>query len=439
MNNSPPTPSITKNMAAPIDIQTDALLGQTREMLYGQAENIEPYIAQHQQAATQAPQYRPQNVQTLETSHVQCYQYGGQPSVEQCKHSVCTSTGQGNSSVNSINYTTNQPAYDTKEPPLWITNILKSLDARLQNIELQLTQQNSRWQKIDNQLQQQNARIANVEQSVKQIPDLKKNIAHAEVQVHDMSKQVEHVHSLINDYSDSMDHFSQTFDDILTKESSNKSTVDEICERLARIEAEQSDFKTKQDSAESKIIDLQCRSMRENLLFTGIEESIINNENTEELLQEFLSDKMQITDEIPFDRVHRVGKYKPDQIYPRAIVAKFEHFKDREKVRFSAPKTLKGSPYGVREQFPFEVESKRRLLYPEMKRARENKDNKVRLVRDKLYINDSEFKPRYESNQANSVNIATTSSQNKLQPRYQSDKRRQGNNQDWHTPQPQRT
>ena len=63
----------------------------------------------------------------------------------------------------------------------------------------------------------------------------------------------------------------------------------------------------------------------------------------------------------------------------------------------------------------------------------------MRLVRDKLYIYDSEFKPRYKSNQANSVNIATTSSQNKLQPRYQSDKRRQGNNQDSHTSEPQRT
>ena len=96
-------------------------------------------------------------------------------------------------------------------------------------------------------------KVAILGKKTRSIPDLKKNIAHAEVQVYDMSKQVEHVHSLINDYSDSMDHFSQTFDDILTKESSNKSTVDEICERLARIEAEQSDFKTKQDSAERKL------------------------------------------------------------------------------------------------------------------------------------------------------------------------------------------
>ena len=35
MNYSPPTPSTTKNMAAPIDIQTNALLGHTREMYMG--------------------------------------------------------------------------------------------------------------------------------------------------------------------------------------------------------------------------------------------------------------------------------------------------------------------------------------------------------------------------------------------------------------------
>ena len=169
-----------------------------------------------------------------------------------------------------------------------------------------------------------NARIANVEQRVKQIPDLKKNRAHAEVQVYDMSKQVEHVHSLITDYSDSMDHYNQTFDDILTNESSNKSTVDEICERVARIEADQSDFQLIQDSAKSKIIDLQCRSMCDNLLFTRIEESDIKMKILKSCCRSFLSDKFQIGDDIPFDRVHRVGKYKPDQIYPRAILAKFE-------------------------------------------------------------------------------------------------------------------
>ena len=45
-----------------------------------------------------------------------------------------------------------------------------------------------------------------------------------------------------------MDLFNQTFDDILMEESSNKSTVDQVCERLVQIEAEQSDFQLKQQN-----------------------------------------------------------------------------------------------------------------------------------------------------------------------------------------------
>ena len=69
------------------------------------------------------------------------------------------------------------------------------------------------------------------------------------------------------------------------------------------------------------------------------------------------------------------------------MVAKFEHFKDREEDTSAAPRTLKGKPYGVGEQFPKVVEDKGKLLYPEMKKAKHNKQNKVRLVRDKCYVN----------------------------------------------------
>ena len=42
---------------------------------------------------------------------------------------------------------------------------------------------------------------------------------------------------------------------------------------------------------------------------------------------------------------------------PRLSVAKFTYFKDRERVRKSA-KRLKGTNYGIKEQFPEEVEKR---------------------------------------------------------------------------------
>ena len=132
--------------------------------------------------------------------------------------------------------------------------------------------------------------------------------------------------------------------------------------------------------------------MRENLLFVGIEESFVEKENTEYVLREFLSTNMNITYDIPFDRVHRLGRYDPTKHYPRPIIAKFERFRDRERVRLAAPRTLEGTKYGVREHFPAEIENKRRELYPVMRRYKQDKQNKVVLVRDKLYVNDVQYK-----------------------------------------------
>jgi hypothetical protein len=57
-----------------------------------------------------------------------------------------------------------------------------------------------------------------------------------------------------------------------------------------------------------------------------------------------------------------------------------------------APSTLKGTDYFVKEQFPPEIENKRKSLYSVAKDARKNPGNKVRLVRDKLFINNKLYK-----------------------------------------------
>ncbi|MEW8547164.1 MAG: hypothetical protein AB2693_26940 [Candidatus Thiodiazotropha sp.] len=158
--------------------------------------------------------------------------------------------------------------------------------------------------------------------------------------------------------------------------------------------------------------------MRDNLVFTGIEEPEALDgeyENTEKVLCEFLETEMNINKPISFHRVHRIGNKMYNYDSPRPIVAKFEHFKEREEVRFTAPKTLKGKPYGVREQFPKVVEEKRKILYPEMKKARSDSRNKVRLVRDKLFINNVEFVP--------DENVYTQQNQTREKTRSNSDRR----------------
>ena len=47
----------------------------------------------------------------------------------------------------------------------------------------------------------------------------------------------------------------------------------------------------------------------------------------------------------------------------------------------------KRGQFSIREQFPVEMETKRKRLYPVMRKYQQNSRNKVALVRDKLYVN----------------------------------------------------
>ena len=90
----------------------------------------------------------------------------------------------------------------------------------------------------------------------------------------------------------------------------------------------------------SKIIDLQARSMRDNLLFFNIPEN--ERENTTDIVHKIL-EKMKIRDAqntVRIDRSHRIGKKREGNRKPRPTVVNF--YQDREYVRTHARK-LKGT------------------------------------------------------------------------------------------------
>ena len=124
--------------------------------------------------------------------------------------------------------------------------------------------------------------------------------------------------------------------------------------------------------------------MKYNLIFTGLAEH--DNEDCESKLRDFLYYEMNIEKDIEFANIHRFGKKPrtPDDRH-RPIIAKFINYKDLELVKKSG-RFLKGTRYGVREQFPQEIEDRRKLLYPIMKEEKK-KNSKVVLVRDRLYVN----------------------------------------------------
>ena len=64
-----------------------------------------------------------------------------------------------------------------------------------------------------------------------------------------------------------------------------------------------------------ELLDLKSRSMRDNLIFRNIEETM--DENTEEVLKKFLSDHLKMNN-VNFERVHRM-KEKQSGATPNSV------------------------------------------------------------------------------------------------------------------------
>ena len=88
-------------------------------------------------------------------------------------------------------------------------------------------------------------------------------------------------------------------------------------ESIDKIKAENIGLNKETATLKDHVIDIQRHSMRNNLIFNGIEEHKRLEEDKqvtpEEELQKFIKDKLECKDEIFFERVHRLkGKVKLD-------------------------------------------------------------------------------------------------------------------------------
>ena len=124
------------------------------------------------------------------------------------------------------------------------------------------------------------------------------------------------------------------------------------------------------DEVKKEMLYLDCYSRRENLNFFGLDEE--ENEDTKGILETFMQNHLGITntENIEFQRIHRVGKTRQDGS-SRPIIARFLRFQDRQRVIRAAYK-LRNTGYKIMEDFPKEIIERRRPLVPIMKDAKAN-------------------------------------------------------------------
>ena len=127
--------------------------------------------------------------------------------------------------------------------------------------------------------------------------------------------------------------------------------------------------------------------MRDNLIFSGIRESEgVSDQEIRSALLKLFQDDLKLTDpeNIVITRCHRLhGKNRNI----RDIVARFENPHDKRRILKSAHKLKdRAEPVYINEQFPREIEQKRKILRPLLKEAKK-RSHKATLVQDKLIVN----------------------------------------------------
>ena len=249
------------------------------------------------------------------------------------------------------------------------------------------------------QIQQTNMsflnRLSSIEDNVSRLGSIQQEIGIVRNEVSNLKIENSTMTKKVCELETSCQSISGLFDKYIESKMKTELDIRELQRDKAMLESKLKIADQNYTKLSDELQEVKARSMQENLLFFGLcENATGENENTEYKLREFLKNELDLNssdevDSIQFDRVHRIGRRRANGVTnPRPIVAKFERFRDREKIRLAGIElNKKRTRYTIREQYPAEMETKRKRLYPVMRRYQKNTNNKVSLVRDKLYVN----------------------------------------------------
>lgn len=189
--------------------------------------------------------------------------------------------------------------------------------------------------------------------------------------------------------------FTQSQIEKITRENKDlQNSVSTMATELVTVQTQLATVTAENKQMRESILDLQARSMRDNLIFSGIPES--PNDEPEKLVKDFMVRRLRLSPEtvnnITFHRAHRMGQKRVDATRPRPIVAKFEHFKQKELVQRQG-RQLRGTDYGLNDQYPPEIVRRRKVLLS-IRKQKISEGKRAALSVDKLYIDGQLFKDR---------------------------------------------
>lgn len=181
-----------------------------------------------------------------------------------------------------------------------------------------------------------------------------------------------------NDVNDMKEAYSNLRDEV----HGMREAVSELRQENEALKEQNSSLQSKLESLERKTDDLECRSKRNNIIIHGISRS--GSEDCEGLVQDMLTDQLELSETVQFDRVHRLSG-KPNA----PIIARCTFYKDKVKILKEKGK-LKGSTVFIGEDFSSRVREIRKKLTVHLRQAKAA-NKRATMVYDHLLIEGDKF------------------------------------------------
>ena len=172
-----------------------------------------------------------------------------------------------------------------------------------------------------------------------------------------------------------------------------KRNIESVEKRVSKLERQLLESQTELSRLHDKSLQLESYySRRENLTFEGIPEN--KTENISLIINDIFESMDLSTSEVgSISRAHRLGCYNKS---PRPIIVRFGSTSGRDLV-WQKRNSLSGSKIWIKEDYPIEIENKRKILMPYYRAARcgnpDAPESRVRayMRADKLIINNDQY------------------------------------------------
>ena len=229
---------------------------------------------------------------------------------------------------------------------------------------------NTRKQKNEHFLNEDEDQNRNIMNSLQNIMQQLESINKKQT---DFDKRQDNAEKTLNEIKGTIDTCIENSMKALEVSEANKQQIKCIQAELDNEKTINTKLNAKMSKIEERLIYIESQSRRDNLLLDGEPESgsIDNPENCTDIIRDFFKTKLKLdnVDKIQIVRCHRLGPKKVGNKKPRTLIVKFQWFGDRQRV-WSARKMLKDSKYFLNEDFPKEIQYRRRTLRPIMQKAK---------------------------------------------------------------------